>query len=475
MNNSKPNPYRKYRATIVTGLIAGCLLTLVGCKSTDVWSARDLHGQCKVQQAADTVKTMSQPEDQDTVWAGLESGTVLLDAGQYAQARVKLDETDRVIRAIDEDEQGGSAAGFTNTVSAAMLSDQLRDYLPRPYERVLLHQNRAIAAMCGGDPLAAAPIMRQATEIQHQIEEFDWEGVVIGPADLDAAASNNPDLKHAGSSRGLMQSDAVRTLSTDLPTPPRTPDMRAPSAYFTSFVAHAGQGNWPEAEFSARKLQEVIGRDPQIMKSIRDCVASQDLANNVWILVGSGHGPTRGETTIRVPIPIPTNNAKLTYFKASLPTIQTRPTGRATSIALSHNGTTTPAVLVDSPESTAISDFHSRRTELWGPPLMRGAGRAAAVAIAQNQTDDDLLKLGLLIGGVVMSEVDEADQRIWSTAPAEYWIASVPRPVNNTAELIVEGRPISTIRIEDSQDFAYIRLLNSQVALVHSGSSRPTN
>ena len=455
--------------TCIVPMLGMALLVAAGCKSPGIREARQMHSSGQFDLAAEKVATLPPPKDHDTVWVGVESGAILMDAGYYGEARARLDETDLVIRAIDEDEEGGSLAGFANTAGASMFGDQFRDYLPRPHERVLLHQARTVCAICSGDAAAAAPIMRQAADIQHQIETFDWDEAVITESDLDEAASGDEETSKAGSVSHLMNSEPMKNAGASLARTGRNGDNRVPSAYFTEFVAFGTTDSWSEAEFSARKLEESVTGFAQVMKPVKDCLENQDMGDHVWVLVGNGMGPVRYANDIRVPVPLP--GGKLTYFKASLPMLQIRPEGRVRRIHLRHDGKKTRATFVDSPEDMAIDDFNDRIVELWGPPLIRGAARAIAVAVAQNQTDNALAKIGILAGGIVLSEVDEADDRIWATLPAEHYIVAIPRPSNNVIEVLCNGKPATAVQLGPEDDFAYIRIIDAENIKVHAGNA----
>lgn len=167
--------------------------------------------------------------------------------------------------------------------------------------------------------------------------------------------------------------------------------------------------------------------------------------NQAWIIIESGLGPLRESINIDIPLFLFTD--KMYYTGIALPRLVMRDRGfHEFHIRTGNHNEST--YLVSNMEKVIAADFEKELRATIIREIMKAGLFTYAQYYAQ-RSDLPLLAFGIAVAQIAQNQ---ADIRIWSTLPREYYIGRIDIPENRILQLRGNGRTISRIELPEGNN-----------------------
>ena len=458
-SSALPRPV-KARAPCLAMCALACML-LPACATfrsydADMRQALALAGAGQADQAARVLQSVH-PQSDTALLYYLELGELERLQGSYRTSQNAWAQADLRVQRW---EAGASASAAAGIASSWVISDKLRPYEGRDYEKVLLTTRMAMNFVARGDLGKARVAIKQTHEREAVIaalrdsqyraveEDARRRGVAIQVRDVNGYPVEQIDNPAVNALRNSYQNALSHLLAGFVYEALGEPSLAA-AGYRQALELR------PDASMLERSLAELDART----------LAADDGLTDTLVVIETGFAPARRSR--RFPLPIPVDD-KVVVFSLSVPIME------------SMGGAEPPAEvrLVDgpalSPEEITDIDKLARRAlkdELPGI-LLRSAVRAATRAALQlqmrhaadaarslgDEKKGDLLDAGadLLAAGSVA--VEAADERVWRSLPARVYAARGRLPRGRQTLSVAGPAGVHRLTVDLSGRHAFIAL-----------------
>lgn len=416
--------------------------------------------------------SLDRPETQD-LYGQRNELLWLFDRGSVAQALGDADTAvDTLNRAEDiMDRRRGEDLG--DVLGALLLNDAVRRYTGEPYEDIYVNVIKMLAQLQAGRVEGGAAV--EARRIASKANMLRDRYLEIYPATRKKALGEITDAARGDS----FSASEGYVPSWDLDTPASVGGTVAQNdagafiestlgLYLTAAVwMHAGEpGN---QRVAAERLAQTIGLHESLMRGV-DPADFADLAtrlpeeSNLLVVALSGLGPTK--TAFRFP-PIIIDGAPI-YFE--LPILRAGPSAAAGARVILGRDDARPLALVEDLGQVAAENHRRQLPLTYLRTIARAAVKALltreAVKAIERKNDDDLVRLGVYIGALLVPGLTErADTRAWETLPGKAHVAMLDLPPGehrvrvewtDATGRVVDESAVFTVTIEGPDDFKAI-------------------
>jgi hypothetical protein len=334
---------------------------------------------------------------------------------------------------------------------AALISERLKTYEGRDYEKVWLTTRLALNRLAVNDIDNARVDIKRTHEREAVIAEFR--------AKETDAAEEEAKSKGATVQGKEINGYPVETLNDPEVLKLKNGYQNALSHYLAGFVYEVT--NEPGlAAPGYRKAIELKPGSSVLEDGLRGLDARMSFTQkrkqrmtDVLFLVEAGSAPARKSRSFTLPIFI---SGKLRTVSISYPVIEPSKDPFLTNL------------LVDSQpfklESVVDLNVMARRELKEDMPgmIFRNVTRAVAKGVLQDQLEKKAGLLGSVIGSVASAVTEQADDRIWRTLPGRVYVARGYLPEGDH-HMTVAGRDLGTVKIAGQYALVPVRLYDDTV------------
>jgi len=396
----------------------------------------------------------------DRVWALLERGKMLQDAGRWEESNRALELADRIIETLDESAVI-SFGEVGNETTALLTDDRSRDYVGTGYDRILLQTSLALNHAMLGELETAAVYVRRQLDRQEEARERNARQIAEAERRLEEEEAETEDATLSSVRGQDGYARQVRELSSW--TSPAYADFVIPYGYYVGLVLLGAAGKFGEQVELAEAFAGVAPDNPHALAGDE----LGPLPDDVFVLFENGRAPVRVDRSFYYA-------TDLGLTRVPIPDLAFRPDGRAAALVVSAGERSVRTTTVDSVERIAATEFTRSLLGIW----FRAAAQVVVKEVLTKQGKDELGGLAVVLGSLAKAVV-EPDLRSWRSLPAEHQIARIARPPLGTLTLSLEGpdgQPSGSrgVRLpETGPVLLYVRSTASNNLRVHVGSLAP--
>ncbi|TVM00116.1 MAG: hypothetical protein CV080_07115 [Candidatus Kuenenia stuttgartiensis] len=377
-------------------------------------------------------------ESKDAVVWRLEQGAVLRTAGKYEESNKAFDLAEELIDKYEDKAKVKVARETLATVTnLAMLP-----YEGFAYDKIMMNTYKALNYL----QLAEYEKARVELYRAHQRQE---DAVYINSARIEKAQEEgkkqnyNINLAQINSDSKFKQqyennfSDLERFKALELYVNPLTVYLDA-----LYFMAQATSSSDLERSLkSFERVRSMIGENAYInqdIEMVRQRMIGQPLQATTYVIFETGQAPARD--SIRIDLPLFFIMPGLPYFGAAIPKLVYN-NDFISSLNISHDGLTEPAMLLSSMDAVIAQDFKNELSLIVTKTLIASAIKAGAAYGAYtgvtggNQKNTTAGLVVMFAAFVYQAAMNQADIRTWQTLPKEFHFCRFPTPVDRKIEL----------------------------------------
>jgi hypothetical protein len=394
--------------------------------------------------------TATSPESKKELLYNMERGELLRMNKQYADSTQSFLQADSLINQWEEAAKT-SPEKLLGTLGASLISERLKSYEGQDYEKVMLTTRLALNRIAVGDWENARVDIKRTHEREAVIAELRAKEVV--QAEEDAKS------KGVQSSGKELNGYPVETLNDPEVLSLKNGYQNALSHYLSGFLYEVL--NEPGlAAPGYRKAIELKPNSPVLEEGLRGLDQRTSFTHrrkqrmtDVLFLVEAGSAPARKPTAFTLPVP---TGRGLVTATISYPVITPSATPNISSLQVASS----------SLQPEAVVDFNvmARRAlkdEMPGM-MLRGATRAIAKGIVQDQAQKRFGLLGGLASAAVSIITEQADDRMWRMLPERVYVVRSYLPPGDH-RILIENREIGTVKIDGQYAVVPLRVYSNNV------------
>ena len=391
--------------------------------------------------------------DKQALLYNLERGELLRMEHRYADSNQAFLLADTKVKEWEEATQTNPDR-LMGTLGAALISERLKTYEGQDYEKVWLTTRLAMNRIAQGDFDNARVDIKRTHEREAVIAEFRAKETL--------AAEEEAKEKGAASGSKEINGYPVETLND--------PEVLALKNGYQNALSHYLAGYLYEvlnepgmAAPGYRKAIELKPETPVLEEGLRGL---DDRTSFTWkrrqrmtdvlFIVEAGDAPARKPKNFS--LPVPTGNS-IIAVSLSYPVIEPSTDPLLTRVTVGEQDFALEKVV-----DVNVMARRALKDEMPGM-VLRGATRALAKGVMQDQLQKNAGVLGGLIGALAAVTTEKADDRMWRMLPGRVYVARGYLPPGEH-RLTIDGRPVDTpIRIDGQYALVPVRLYHN-VALV---------
>lgn len=429
---------------LTTMLVATSVLALAGCASFQSHDSR-VNGVQAAAEAGGVASALQQLEASATTDSArkellfnLERGELLRLAKRYPDSTAAYMVADEQVKRWEETAKTSPEKLF-GTLGAALISERLKAYEGQDYEKVMLTTRLALNRMAVGDWDNARVDIKRTHEREAVIAEFRSKEAWAAEAEARDKGVKSIGRELNGYPVETLEDPAVLALKNSY--------QNALSHYLSGFLYEAL--NEPGlAAPGYRKAIELNANAPLLDEGLRGLDQRTSFTHrrrqkmtDVLFLIESGSAPARKPVAFTVPVAM---GQSIQGLSVSYPVIKPSNSPGINEVSVG----TTPI------KTQAVVDFNvmARRAlkdEMPGM-LLRGATRAVAKGVLQDQAQKKLGIFGGLAALVATVATEQPDDRLWRLLPERVYIARAYLPPG-THKLAIDGRDLPEPVVIDGQ------------------------
>ena len=391
--------------------------------------------------------------DKQALLYNLERGELLRMEHRYADSNQAFLLADTKVKEWEEATRTNPDR-LMGTLGAALISERLKTYEGQDYEKVWLTTRLAMNRIAQGDFDNARVDIKRTHEREAVIAEFRAKETL--------AAEEEAKEKGAASGSKEINGYPVETLND--------PEVLALKNGYQNALSHYLAGYLYEvlnepgmAAPGYRKAIELKPETPVLEEGLRGL---DDRTSFTWkrrqrmtdvlFIVEAGDAPARKPKNFS--LPVPTGNS-IIAVSLSYPVIEPSTDPLLTRVTVGEQDFALEKVV-----DVNVMARRALKDEMPGM-VLRGATRALAKGVMQDQLQKNAGVLGGLIGALAAVTTEKADDRMWRMLPGRVYVARGYLPPGEH-RLTIDGRPVDTpIRIDGQYALVPVRLYHN-VALV---------
>ncbi len=394
--------------------------------------------------------TAATPESKKEMLYNMERGELLRMNRQYADSTQSFMQADEVIKQWEE-------AAKTNpdkllgTLGASLISERLKAYEGQDYEKVMLTTRLALNRVAVGDWDNARVDVKRTHEREAVIAELRAKEVVKAEEEAKAKGVQSTGKELNGYPVESLNDPAVLQLKNGY--------QNALSHYLSGFLYEVL--NEPGlAAPGYRKAIELKPDSPALEEGLRGLDQRTSFTHrrkqrmtDVLFLVEAGSAPARKPRSFTLPVP---TGRGIVTASISYPVITPSNTPYINNVEV---GTSTlkPEVVVD----FNVMARRALKDEMPGM-MLRGATRAIAKGVVQDQAQKKLGLLGGIATAAAAIVTEQADDRMWRMLPERVYVVRSYLPPGEH-RLTIDGKQAGTIKIDGQYAVVPMRVYATNV------------
>lgn len=385
------------------------------------------------------------PESKKEMLYNMERGELLRINKQYAESTQSLLQADDVVK-LWEEAAKTNPDRLLGTVGAGLISERLKTYEGQDYEKVMLTTRLALNRIAVGDWDNARVDIKRTHEREAVIAELRSKEVVKAEEEAKANGVQSSGKELNGYPVESLNDPAVLQLKNGY--------QNALSHYLSGFLYEVL--NEPGlAAPGYRKAIELKPNSPVLEEGLRGLDQRTSFTHrrkqrmtDVLFLVEAGSAPARRPMAFTLPIP---TNRGLVSASISYPVITP---SKTPFIGQLQAGPTalTPEPVVD----FNVMARRALKDEMPGM-MLRGATRAIAKGVVQNEAQKKLGLLGGLATAAASIVTEQADDRLWRMLPERVYVVRAYLPPGEH-RLMIEQRDVGSVKIDGKYAVVPIRV-----------------
>ncbi|WP_145960340.1 COG3014 family protein [Leminorella richardii] len=381
------------------------------------------------------------------LWS-LEAGALLRMTNQLDRSTKVFDGAELLIK--DSETKNIAASGLSQAASM-VVNDNVMDYSPRVYDRVMVNTYKALNFWQLADFNNARVEWNRVDDRQRRAAEYFSKEI---NEQKSAIKSNNLGESYSKSMETLEGSgiDVAQWKPYDGYINPAS--LYLHGLYFLINNENVGDLN---------KAKESLKRAYALTKN-RQIRSDLNLANSkgrnvppgVWVIFENGSSARKAERRIDLPLLLVTR--KVAYAGIALPTLES---GSPAYPYLSINGGNKTESFAQM-DKIIQGEFKTEFTGILIKELSRAILKTAAQATMMNSDNKTIRILGA-ITGVAQAVTTQADIRSWHTLPYDFQVAYVKWPSSQKIQIAPSGGSAITVDLPATPQpvVVYVRSINS--------------
>jgi hypothetical protein len=381
----------------------------------------------------------------------LERGELLRLAKQYQESTKSYMQADEIVKVWEETAKTNPDK-LLGTLGASLISERLKTYEGQDYEKVMLTTRLALNRIAAGDWDNARVDVKRTHEREAVISELRAKEVALAEEEAKSKGVQPSGKELNGYPVETINDPAVLELKNGY--------QNALSHYLSGFLYEVL--NEPGlAAPGYRKANELKPNSPVLEEGLRGLDQRTSFTHrrkqrmtDVLFIVESGSAPARKPTSFT--LPVPTGRGVVTA-SISYPVITPSNTPFITSISVGGS--------MLKPEPVVDFNVMARRAlkdEMPGM-MLRGAVRAVAKGVVQDQAQQKLGLLGGLASAAFSVVSEQADDRMWRMLPERVYVARGYLPPGEH-KLVIDQRETATpVKIDGQYAVVPLRVYSNSL------------
>lgn len=390
------------------------------------------------------------PESKKELLYNMERGELLRMNKQYADSTQSFLQADSLIQHWEEAAKT-SPETLLGTLGASLISERLKSYEGQDYEKVMLSTRLALNRMAVGDWENARVDIKRTHEREAVIAELRAKEVIQAEEDAKAKGVQPGGKELNGYPVETLNDPEVLSLKNGY--------QNALSHYLSGFLYEVL--NEPGlAAPGYRKAIELKPDVPVLEEGLRGLDQRTSFTHrrkqrltDVLFLVEAGSAPVRKPMAFTVPIPTGRGPVTATI---SYPVIAPSATPNISALQVASSSL--------KPEAVVDFNVMARRAlkdEMPGM-MLRGATRAIAKGVVQDQAQRRFGPLGGLASAAFSIITEQADDRMWRLLPERVYVVRSYLPPGDH-RIVMENREIGTVKIDGQYAVVPLRVYSNNV------------
>jgi hypothetical protein len=394
--------------------------------------------------------TATSPESKKEMLYNMERGELLRMNKQYDESNKSFLQADDTVK-LWEEAAKTNPEKLLGTLGAGLISERLKTYEGQDYEKVMLTTRLALNRVATGDWDNARVDIKRTHEREAVIAELRAKEVVKAEEEAKSNGVQSTGKELNGYPVESLNDPAVLELKNGY--------QNALSHYLSGFLYEVL--NEPGlAAPGYRKAIELKPNSPVLEEGLRGLDQRTSFTHrrkqrmtDVLFLVEAGSAPARKPTSFTLPVP---TGRGLVSATISYPVITPSNTPYITNLQA---GSTTLK-----PEPVVDFNVMARRAlkdEMPGM-MLRGATRAIAKGVVQDQAQKKLGFLGGIATAAASIVTEQADDRMWRMLPERVYVIRAYLPPGEH-RLMIEQRDAGTVKIDGQYAVVPLRVYVNKV------------
>lgn len=439
---------------IRTSLCCGIALVLAACANPPSRKNFDYElsqGNLELAQkiALDEGVTSDTDSATELLWS-LEAGALLRMTNQIERSTKVLDGSELLIK--DNETQNLAASGFSQAASM-VINDNIMDYSPRVYDRVMVNTYKALNFWQNGNFNDARVEWNRVDDRQRRAAEYFSKEI---NAQKDAVKSNNLGKTYSQSMETLENSGIDVSKWTPYDGYINPASLYLHGLYF--MINNESAADINKAKESLKRAY-ALTRSKQIRADLNQANRGRNVAPGVWVIFENGTAAKKVERRIDLPLILLTN--RVAYTGIALPTLES---GSPAFPYLSVNGGNRTESFANM-DKIIQGEFKTEFTGILIKELARAVLKTAAQATMMN-SDNQTVKILGAITGLAQAVTTQADIRSWHTLPYDFQVTYVKWPKSGQVTISPSGGAAITVDLPTTPQpvVVYVRALNANTA-----------
>lgn len=432
-------------------LCCGIALTLASCANPPSRKNLDYslsQGQIEMAEKIALDEGVSGSGEATNLLWSLEAGALLRMTNQLDRSTKVFDGAELLIK---EDETKNIAASGFSQAASMVVNDNVMDYSPRVYDRVMVNTYKALNFWQQADFNNARVEWNRVDDRQRRAAEHFSKEI---NEQKSAIKSNNLGDTYKKSMETLEGSgiDVDKWKPYDGYINPAS--LYLHGLYF--LINNESAGDLAKAKESLKRAY-ALTRNRQIRSDLSLANSKgRSVPPGVWVIFENGAAAQKVERRIDLPLILLTK--RVAYAGIALPTLES---GSPAYPYLSVNGGTKTESFAQM-DKIIQGEFKTEFTGILIKELTRAVLKTAAQATMMNSDNKTVRILGA-ITGIAQAVTTQADIRSWHTLPYDFQVAYVKWPSSQKIQIAPSGGSAITVDLPATPQpvVVYVRSINS--------------
>ncbi|SFD14545.1 Uncharacterized protein conserved in bacteria [Pragia fontium] len=432
-------------------LCCGIALVLAACSNPPSRKNFDYEisqGNLEVAQKIALTEGVTAETDATTelLWS-LEAGALLRMTNQLDRSTKVFDGAENLIK--DNETQNLAASGFSQAASM-VVNDNIMDYTPRVYDRVMVNTYKALNFWQQSDFANARVEWNRVDDRQRRAAEYFSKEI---NAQKNEVKSNKLGESYSKSMETLEGSgiDVSKWAPYDGYINPAS--LYLHGLYF--LINNESAADLNKAKESLKRAY-ALTRSKQIRADLNLANKGRSVAPGVWVIFENGTSSKKVERRVDLPLILVTS--RVAYAGIALPTLESG-SPAFSNLSVNGGGKTESFANMD---KIIQGEFKTEFTGILIKELARAVLKTAAQASMMNSDNSTVRILGA-ITGIAQAVTTQADIRSWHTLPYDFQVTYVKWPKSGQVQLSPSGGAPITVDLPATPQpvVVYVRALNA--------------